>query len=55
MDKDNLKLIGQEEKKERNLQEALIEGEDSGMIQNFNPKSHLKNLHQKKENENRQG
>ena len=53
MNKDDLKIVELEKKKKKDLQKALIEGENSGIVQNFNSKSHLKSLHQKKENENR--
>lgn len=40
-----LKLLEREEKKERELTKALEIEEQSGFIENFDPKEHLKNLH----------
>ena len=42
-----LRLLENEEKKLEALRSALVEGENSGIIQNFTPKKHLKNLHKK--------
>ncbi len=40
-----LRLLESEEKKERELIKALEIGEQSGFIEDFNPKEHLKELH----------
>lgn len=40
-----LRLLEREEKKERELIKALEIGEQSGFIENFDPKEHLKKLH----------
>lgn len=40
-----LRLLEREEKKERELIKALEMGEQSGFIENFDPKEHLKKLH----------
>lgn len=42
-----LRLLEREEKKERELIKALKIGENSGMVENFNPTEHLKELHRK--------
>jgi antitoxin ParD1/3/4 len=42
-----LRLLETEEQKIKKLRFALKEGEESGMIENFDPKSHLKNLRKK--------
>ncbi|TLX72380.1 type II toxin-antitoxin system ParD family antitoxin [Labilibacter sediminis] len=42
-----LRLLETEEKKIAELRAALIEGEKSDMIENFNPKDHLAELHKK--------
>ena len=42
-----LRLLETEEKKITELRAALIEGEKSGMVDNFNPKEHLAELHKK--------
>lgn len=42
-----LRLLEQEEKKERELIKALQEGELSGFLNDFDPKEHLKKLHSK--------
>ena len=42
-----LRLLESEEKKLSELRNALIEGENSLMIKNFNPKKHLADLHKK--------
>jgi len=40
-----LRLLEREEKKERELIKALEIGEQSGFVENFNPKQHLEELH----------
>ncbi|MBU4485748.1 MAG: type II toxin-antitoxin system ParD family antitoxin [Candidatus Delongbacteria bacterium] len=42
-----LRLLESEEKKLDALRSALVEGEKSGMIENFNQKKLLKELHKK--------
>ena len=42
-----LRLLESEERKKRELIRALEEGEKSGMVNDFNPKEHLKDLHRK--------
>ncbi|ARV14978.1 type II toxin-antitoxin system ParD family antitoxin [Polaribacter sp. SA4-12] len=42
-----LRLLESEEKKERELIKALEIGEKSGLVDDFNPKEHLKTLHRK--------
>ena len=42
-----LRLLEREEKKERELIKALEVGENSGFVENFDPKQHLKELHRK--------
>lgn len=42
-----LRLLESEEKKLRELRDALIEGENSSMVENFNPDKHLADLHLK--------
>jgi antitoxin ParD1/3/4 len=42
-----LRLLESEEKKLSELRNALIEGENSRMIDNFNPQKHLSDLHKK--------
>lgn len=42
-----LRLLESEEKKLEALRTALVEGEKSGIIDNFNQKIHLKELHKK--------
>ncbi len=42
-----LRLLESEEKKKIELIRALEEGEKSGMLDNFNPEEHLKELHRK--------
>lgn len=42
-----LRLLESEERKERELIKALEIGENSGFVENFNPKEHLKKLHHK--------
>ncbi len=39
-----LRLLEEEENKIKVLRSAIKEGIDSGMVQNFNPKSHLEQL-----------
>lgn len=40
-----LRLLESEERKERELIKALKEGEESGIVKDFDPKEHLKKLH----------
>ena len=40
-----LRLLESEEKKEKELIRALEVGEESGFVENFDPKEHLKALH----------
>ena len=42
-----LRLLELEEKKINELRNALIEGEDSPMVKDFDAKEHLKGLHKK--------
>ena len=42
-----LRLLENEEKKIEALRNVLLEGENSGIIENFNSKKHLKELHKK--------
>ncbi len=42
-----LRLLEKEEKKERELIKALEIGEQSGFVENFDAKEHLKELHRK--------
>jgi len=42
-----LRLLEQEESKIEVLKEALEVGENSGIVQDFNPKKHLQELHEK--------
>ena len=42
-----LRLLENEETKERELIKALKVGEQSGFVENFDPKAHLKELHRK--------
>jgi len=42
-----LRLLESEERKERELIKALEIGKNSGFVENFNPKEHLKELHRK--------
>jgi antitoxin ParD1/3/4 len=42
-----LRLLESEEKKISELRNALIEGEKSPMIENFDAKKHLEDLHRK--------
>ena len=42
-----LRLLEREEKKERELIKALEVGENSGFVENFDPKQHLIELHRK--------
>ena len=41
-----LRLLEQEEKKEKELIKALVVGEQSGFVDDFDPKENLKKLHQ---------
>jgi antitoxin ParD1/3/4 len=40
-----LRLLEREEKTERELIKALEVGEESGFVEDFNPKNHLRDLH----------
>jgi len=42
-----LRLLEKEEKKERELIKALEVGEESGFVENFDPKQNLTELHRK--------
>lgn len=42
-----LRLLESEEKKLKELRNALIEGENSQMVENFNSDQHLADLHQR--------
>jgi antitoxin ParD1/3/4 len=42
-----LRLLESEERKLNELRNALIAGEQSGFVEDFDPKEHLKVLHQK--------
>ncbi len=42
-----LRLLESEERKLRELRNALIEGENSPMVENFNAEKHLADLHKK--------
>jgi antitoxin ParD1/3/4 len=42
-----LRLLEREEKKERELIKALKIGENSGFVEDFDPKQHLTKLHRK--------
>ena len=42
-----LRLLEEDELKTKNLNKALLQGEKSGLVKNFNPKTHLKKLHSK--------
>ncbi|PIQ24632.1 MAG: type II toxin-antitoxin system ParD family antitoxin [Bacteroidetes bacterium CG18_big_fil_WC_8_21_14_2_50_41_14] len=42
-----LRLLESEEKKLKELRDALIEGENSPMVENFNADQHLADLHRK--------
>ena len=42
-----LRMLEAEEQKKKALINALIEGESSGFVKNFDPKSHLNKLHKK--------
>lgn len=42
-----LRLLENEERKLNELRSTLIEGEQSGLVENFDPKGHLKSLHEK--------
>ena len=42
-----LRLLETEDQKLELLRKALEEGENSGMVENFDPEQHLKNLHKK--------
>ena len=41
-----LRLLEQEEKKEKELITALVVGEQSGFVDDFDPKENLRKLHQ---------
>jgi len=42
-----LRLLEAQEQKKKDLNKALLQGEKSGFVKNFNPKSNLKKLHSK--------
>ena len=43
-----LRLLEKEEQKFENLRKALIDGENSGIIEDFNPNNLKENLHKKR-------
>lgn len=43
-----LRLLESEEDKLRAIRQALYEGEQSGIVENFDPKAHLKSLKAKR-------
>lgn len=43
-----LRLLETEEQREKELIKALKAGEKSGLVDNFNPKEHLRKLHSRK-------
>lgn len=45
--KSALTLLEERDKNIEALQKALIEGEESGFVEDFNPEKHLKKLHEK--------
>jgi len=45
-----LRLLEEEETQKKLLRDALIEGEKSGFVKNFNPEILLTNLHKKHSN-----
>jgi len=47
-----LRLLENEEKKHQAIIQALIEGEESGVVENFDRETHLKHLHEKYLDEN---
>ncbi len=42
-----LRLLEREEKKINEMRNALVVGEESGWVKDFNPQDHLKALHKK--------
>ena len=40
-----LRLLESEEQKKKDINKALLKGEKSGFVKNFDPKAHLKKLH----------
>jgi antitoxin ParD1/3/4 len=42
-----LRLLEAQEQKKKDLNKALLQGEKSGFVKNFDPKSNLKKLHSK--------
>ncbi len=42
-----LRLLEREEKKINQIRNALVVGEESGWVKDFNPEDHLKALHKK--------
>lgn len=42
-----LRLLEREEKKINEMRNALVVGEESGWVKDFNPEDHLKALHKK--------
>ena len=42
-----LRLLEDEDKKLQYLQNAIEEGENSGMIKDFDPEDHLRKIHKK--------
>lgn len=43
-----LRLLEREERKLQEIRQALIIGEESEIVESFNPDTHLKQLHEKK-------
>jgi len=42
-----LRLLEERDRKIEALKQALIEGEESGIVENYNPEEHLAELHRK--------
>ena len=42
-----LRLLESEEELKKSLRKALVAGEKSGFVDNFNPKDHLNSLHKR--------
>jgi len=42
-----LRLLEERDRKIETLRQALIEGEESGVVENYNPEEHLAELHRK--------
>jgi antitoxin ParD1/3/4 len=50
-----LRLLESEERKLNEIRNALIVGEESGWVEDFNPEEYLKSLHKKYSKEEEQG